>query len=319
MRTMGMTLLVLALAGTAPLRGQEPSRQEVQERIRQLQSEIRDLQRQLGESTRREARAFAVTPRAGQLLRFSTNRAMLGVTVRTERSTRVDSIGAELLSVTPGGPADRAGLRSGDVITTFNGERLPGRYPAAGERESEPGLKLVHLARQLEEGDTVQVQYRRDRETGRATVVAQPVEPEEWFGFDVDPPDVRIEGDRIRDMIGRNFAFSFSDRWLDLELVSLNADLGEYFGTTEGLLVIRPPEESALNLKAGDVILRIGGRTPSSQASAIRILRSYGDGETVEFEIMRQKRRMTVSGTMPDRRQDHDHGPEFEGLVEFRR
>lgn len=315
MFTRALSLVTIALAAAVPASAQqEESRQQLQERLRQLQQEVRELQRRLGEETRREARAYAVTPRAqvGPLIRMSENRAMLGVTVRTERSARVDSIGAELTAVTPGGPADRAGLQSGDVITVFNGERLAGRYPAASERESEPGLKLVHLARELEDGDTVTVEYRRDRDTRKATIVSRRMEPEEWFSFDVQPPDVRIDADRIRDMargMSGNFVFSFSDRWLDMELVSLNADLGEYFGTTDGLLVVRAPEESSLNLKAGDVILKIGGRTPTSQASAVRILRSYGDGENVEFEIMRQKRKVTVTGTMPER----DPEPEFDG------
>ena len=47
----------------------------------------------------------------------------------------------------------------------------------------------------------------------------------------------------------------------DLELAPLNRDLGRYFGTSEGILVINVPEESRLGLKAGDVVLRwMGGR-----------------------------------------------------------
>lgn len=305
--------LALALVSLTPLAAQEPPRSELEERLRQLQSEVRELQRQLNEGRRTETRTLVTprAPRAPMAVRISTNRAMLGVTVRTERSARVDSIGAELSGVTPGGPADRAGLRSGDIIVSFNGERLASRYPAAGEYESEPGMKLVHFARELEEGDTVQVEYRRDRQSAKATIVARRMEPSDWFGITVDPPEVYVETDRLRDMAremgdGR-FAFSFGfDQWLDMELVALNADLGEYFGTTEGLLVVRPPRDAALNLKAGDVIVQIGNRTPTSQASAIRILRSYGAGEQVQFEIMRQKRRQTVTGTVPDRDRDQD-------------
>jgi C-terminal processing protease CtpA/Prc len=316
MYTKALTILAVLLAATQPAVAQQAStqqaretRQQVEERLRELRNELRELERRLNEINRQEGRARVVTPRAwssGPLVRVMTNRAMLGVTVRTDQNPRVDSIGAELSGVTPGGPADRAGLRSGDIITTFNNERLAGRYPAAGEDESEPGMKLVHFARDLEDGDTVEVEYRRGSGSHHATIVAREMDADDWFGYvTVEPPEVRIEADRLREMArgmaGQNWAFSFSDRLLDMDLVSLNAELGEYFGTTDGLLVVRAPQEGSLNLKAGDVILRIGGRTPTSQASVARILRSYDEGETVEIEIMRQKRRMTVTGTIPER------------------
>jgi S1-C subfamily serine protease len=324
MFTRVLTLLALALTATAPVSAQQAgapqqSRREVEDRMRELERELRELQRRLNEINRREGRITRTTPRvwsSGPIVTIAGNRARLGVNVRPDRSTRVDTIGAELLSVTPGGPAEQAGLRSGDIITMFNGERLVGRYPAAGEDESEPAKKLVDFARELEDGDTVEVQYRRGNETRRATIVARELEPEDWYGF-VTLPRMKIDADRIaagtermaRDMAS-GFALAFSDRWLfDMELVALNPELGEYFGTTEGLLVVRAPRDGSLNLKAGDVILRIGGRTPASQASVARILRSYDEGETVEIEIMREKRRMTVTGTMPERgeRFDHEH------------
>ena len=48
-------------------------------------------------------------------------------------------------------------------------------------------------------------------------------------------------------------------RWMDIELVSLNKDLGEYFGTAEGLLVVRqaprrwfgPVRPGSVGLKRG--------------------------------------------------------------------
>ncbi|MGH7612957.1 MAG: PDZ domain-containing protein, partial [Gemmatimonadales bacterium] len=95
-------------------------------------------------------------------------------------------------------------------------------------------------------------------------------------------------------------AFCFGDSWCDLDLVTLNADLGEYFGTREGLLVVKAPADSALPLKGGDVILSIGGRKPTSPAHAMRILRSYDAGEAVSIEIMRHERRQTLSWKVPE-------------------
>jgi C-terminal processing protease CtpA/Prc len=84
-----------------------------------------------------------------------------------------------------------------------------------------------------------------------------------------------------------------------LELADLNTDLGEYFGTKDGVLVLSTPSDSTMPLKAGDVILKIDGREPKSVSQAERILHSYDSGETAKLDIMRKQKRMTVSWTVP--------------------
>ena len=49
------------------------------------------------------------------------------------------------------------------------------------------------------------------------------------------------------------------------------------------------------------MILSIDGREPTSPAHALRIVRSYEPGETMSIEIMRDKRRQTLSVTVPER------------------
>lgn len=322
MRRMWMAVLAMTLVAVAPLLAQQTQQQQqeqrdrerqeradLERRMRELQNELREVQRQLSGALREErVSAIRVTPRASvrvgpRAVVFPRNRARLGVNVDTRRNPARDSIGAELSSVSPGGPAEQAGLRAGDIITTFNGERLTGRYPAAGEYESEPGMKLVHFAQDLDDGDSVQVEYRRGTERQRATIVARELEPENWFNYDftVNPPSFKVEASPMVGEMARSMMFAFADHWLNMELVSLNPELGEYFGTSEGLLVIRAPRDSTINLRSGDVILRIDGRTPSSHSQLMRIFRSYSAGESVQIEIMRQKRRMTVTATIPER------------------
>jgi S1-C subfamily serine protease len=84
----------------------------------------------------------------------------------------------------------------------------------------------------------------------------------------------------------------------ELEVAPLNPDLGAYFGATEGILVIRVPANSSLNLKGGDVILTVDGRKPTNPGSLIRILRSYDGGESIKLEVLRQKQKITVSGKL---------------------
>jgi hypothetical protein len=66
-------------------------------------------------------------------------------------------------------------------------------------------------------------------------------------------------------------------------------------------LVVKAPGDSTLPLKGGDVILAIGGRKPSSPSHAMRILRSYDEGETVALDVMRKEKRLTLSWKVPAR------------------
>jgi S1-C subfamily serine protease len=89
-----------------------------------------------------------------------------------------------------------------------------------------------------------------------------------------------------------------------MELVELDEDLGAYFGTSEGLLVVRAPEDDDLDFRSGDVILDVDGRRPADQSHLVRIMRSYEAGETMHIGIMRNRNRETVSITVPERDSD---------------
>src|SRR5205809_6551479 len=113
-------------------------------------------------------------PRAprGFALSYSDNRGRIGVVVRTDASPESDKLGAKLEAVTPGGPAEKPGLKAGDIITKFNGTGLAG-VKSEDEDESGPGKKLIELARKLAPGDTVQIEYRRGGDTKTATLVPE--------------------------------------------------------------------------------------------------------------------------------------------------
>jgi len=234
---------------------------------------------------------------------FDDHHGRLGVLVSTAANPATDSLGARLEAVTPGGPAAKAGLKAGDVITRFNGTALAGARTDV-EEESGPGRKLVALARALEPGDTVQIEYRRGTEARKTTLVAAEVGG--VMGMRGLPGEMdRVEMREPRGMPflagpeGPGFSFCFGDAWCDMELVNLNPDLGEYFGIKEGILVVKAPADSGLPLKGGDVILAIGGRKPSSASHTMRILRSYEAGETVTIDVMRKQKRTSVTWHVP--------------------
>src|SRR5882672_1882550 len=240
-----------------------------------------------------------VETRDGPFTAFANvNRGRIGVIVDTKANDAGDKVGARIEGISPGGPGEKAGLKAGDVITRFNGTALGGAASEDNER-SGPGLKLINLARELEPGDTAQVEYRRGTDARKVTIVAEdlgggPMEMPGMGNFENMLPKMRMGP-------GNDFEFAFGSPWGGIELVELNPDLGDYFGTREGVLVVSAPEDSTLALKGGDVIVSIGGRKPTSPMQAMRILRSYDPGESVTLDVLRKQKHVTVTWKVPER------------------
>ena len=233
------------------------------------------------------------------------NRGRIGVIVDTRADAAHDKLGARIEGITPSGPAEKAGLKVGDIITRFNGTALGGVQPEDKDSEdSGPGMKLIDLARNLDPGDTVQVEYRRGTDSRKATLVAEDLSHGMAWTGSIEMPEMRgmLENMMPKTPMaeGDAFGWAFGSPWGGIELVQLNPDLGDYFGTRDGVLVVSAPEDSSLALKGGDVIVSIGGRKPSSPMQAMRILRSYDPGETVSLDVLRKQKHVTVSWKVPE-------------------
>lgn len=232
---------------------------------------------------------------------FTFSRPRIGVRVGVTADAEKDKIGARIESVTEDGPAAKAGLKEGDIVTRFNGVALGG-LKADDDDESGPGTRLISLAQKVDPGDTVEVEYRRGSDNRKAKIVASDLGTfsmgRDWK---MQMPDMhgmvmpRMEGmPRMFEGGPGEFRFLSRDQF-GLELTDLNPDLGEYFGAKAGVLVLKTPADSTVPLKAGDVIVSIDGRTPKSEAQAHRILRSYESGETAKVEVIRKQKRLTLS------------------------
>jgi S1-C subfamily serine protease len=256
---------------------------------------------------RRRGMTVTVNPGAGFQVE---RRGRLGINVDIRPDASRDSVGARVAGVTPGGAAERAGVQTGDVITRLNGTRLTAADNASSEdgdaEQSRPALRLLRIASRLEPGDTVRLDVRRDSRPMTFTFTAEASDVDRIVQrFRIPGPGGETEpGGSIFQSLpgmedGSMRVFAFGSPVADLELVKVNAGLGEYFGTTEGLLVVDVGQDTALGLRAGDVILSIGGRRATTPPQAMRILGTYEANESVAFEVMRQKHRVTVNGKMP--------------------
>jgi S1-C subfamily serine protease len=272
--------------------------ERVEERLRSSQRALEERERELVraraelEEAARDVARLSVVPGTVSAVRVGgdARRAALGITlVDAER-------GALVTSVTPNGPAAQAGVQTGDIVVAVDETPL-------ADGEGSPSRQLEAHMRAVEPGRTVTLEVTRDGQARSIEITARENDP---FVFAFGQPFgarghevLTVPGTRAG---GRDFfrlVTPFTAPWRDMELLPLTEQLGRYFGTAEGLLVVRAPESDAIGLEDGDVILTIGGRTPSSPEHAMRILASFETGETLELAIMREQGRRTLEYTIP--------------------
>ena len=219
-------------------------------------------------------------------------RAVLGIQLQAEPSAARQ--GATVIGVSPGGPAADAGVAAGDVIVALNGAPITG--PDAGRQVVE------HMAT-VQPDSKVVLKVMRDGKPKEFQVTPRANVTDFFLGFNGpggfnapwQPIETRPGGP---EGVGAIFE--------GMELADLSPALGAYFGTRQGVLVIRVPHDGEfLKLQDGDVILNIDGRMPENGSHAARILRSYQPGEKIHLKVMRQKKALELDATLPE----HRHGP----------
>jgi membrane-associated protease RseP (regulator of RpoE activity) len=258
--------------------------EEARKRLDEAAREVAELSTQLGG----EANRMVFIERGGP------RRAMLGVQIDGDKD------GARVLSVSPGGPAEEAGIKDGDIIVAIDGKKIGGENA---------GRAVVDEMRNVKPDQKVKVVVLRSGKKHDYVVVARPFAMPGNRVFNMRLPD----GAPIVGAFGSghgpigpgvpqvyHFRRFVQGEFEGLELASITPKLGSYFGTNSGVLVVQAPQNDALKLEDGDVIQAIDGRKPEDGAHALRILRSYKPGEKLTLDVLRQRKPLKLAITMPD-------------------
>jgi len=291
-RALGALLAsAIALAATTQVSAAAatPDKAQLQKELDDARSRLDDAARDVADISRQlygdDMQGAPMPPPGGK-----PRGAMLGINIGGSPDL---AEGVEVMGVSPSGPAAAAGLKTGDVIVAIDGKPLK----RSGDRAA--GRQLVEQMRSTQPGQKVKVDYLRDGKKLSTTVTTVAAEP----------PLARMLREHMPLLEGMQIPPEFQDMmhpggrgFRALELVPITPRLGQYFGTDKGLLVIKapPPAPGAAGLEEGDVILTVGGRTPENPRHAFRILGSYQPGEKVKFEVLRQRKRLTLDVQMPD-------------------
>jgi S1-C subfamily serine protease len=290
----------------------------------EARKELADLRAQMQELSRKMATLSTELGEGGPrsyAYRYIGNpdRALIGVVLAN------DDKGVRVSGVTPDGPAARAGLRDGDILTAIDGKAIG----KSGDARSE-------LAN-LKDGQEVTIAYARGDQKGTVKIAAQRREAWNWPMLMNDDPEhpflpkdfneriradveraqrdaervyerdherteqqvERATHDAMKHVPSERMISRMAMPWWGLSLAPLNADLGRYFGTDKGVLVIAADNDSLPGIRAGDVITNVAGETVNRPEDALRALRDQDSGKDVAIKLLRDHKTLALNMKAP--------------------
>jgi serine protease Do len=213
----------------------------------------------------------------------------IGVSVRdveaadAQRAQLPAPSGAYVQEVRQDSPAASAGFRSGDIIMSFDGERVRG------------ARHLVRLVEETPSGRSVEAAVQREGQRVTLNVTAQSGATRLDLGGDPLVAQLVRRGDTP--LVDAFRAFGEPGR-LGVGVQELTDQLETYFGASSGVLVTRVEPgtpAAAAGLTAGDVITRVNGQAVGSVGELRRQLAGVSGEATLTVVRERQERTLTVT------------------------
>ncbi len=220
-----------------------------------------------------------------------------------------DVHGVEITRVEDGSPAAKAGLRVGDVVLEYNGQRVEGMEQFGRfVRETPVGREVKLLVSRDGKQQTVPVTIgvRRDMLRSGEWNVGNPPGDMGQFQFNM-PGIIMPEMPEIpRIMVNAR------NRVLGVEAESLSSQLAEFFGVKDGVLVRSVLKDSAAakaGVKAGDVITKVDGEAVASPAELSNAIRAARTKAAFPLQIVRDRKEMTLSVAVEKARTEERASP----------
>lgn len=290
---LALSAFAVQAAPAAPPPPTAAEQAKLQQEFEQLQKQMQVLGARMGELAEK---MHANTPRVyAYRIMANPNRGMLGLVMMPGEK------GLNVVGVTPGSAAEKAGIKAGDLIVAVDGKPV-----AKGKGERPMGA--LH---DLKVGQKVKLKLENDGKVRRVQVTAQRGQAADWpnsmvrqfewhdkNGENVERIiiNARRKIDRMR--AEHPMMFIRTPFW-GLNLASLNKDLGSYFGTDKGALVLSGDSKRYPGLEAGDVITRVDGNNVDGPEDVMRALHEHkGKGEA-KITVRRHNRMRSIMMKVP--------------------
>ncbi len=237
-----------------------------------------------------------------------SSKAHLGVYMQEldkdlRKEFKYDGDGVLVTDIMDDSSADDAGIKSGDIIITFNGEKTT------------TGSVLRNLVGKIAPNDKVTIKLFRDGKSIDVKVTMKEKEENEHSWKD--------SGDFHkwnRWMKPHKWIQVHKENrpWLGIHMQEVSDQLAAYFKVKAGVLITEVMKESPAakaDLKAGDVIISFGDAALEDPEDLHDSLEDHKAGDEIKLKVMREGKEILKSVTLgePNEGEDEDFSVSFEG------
>jgi serine protease Do len=306
MRTWTFVAAGLVLAAVAPTAsvlpdtGAAPAQQQQQQQQKSPGTERRDEDR----DTRNVQRHVRI---------LGGRDVQIGVTIRDLEGDQARTMnGAAVSDVREESPAAKAGIKAGDVIVEFDGERVrSARHLSRIVGETAAGKAVTAVVER--EGRRVDLQVTPEAGMALSDGDFHFRVPDRAFEFNA--PNFRFDGPAMRELFEEHgergapdvMVQTYGRGRLGIGIQDLPPQLAEYFGTKDGVLVTSVEADSPAakaGLKAGDVITAVGDTPVSSPSDLMRVVRRAAEGSDLSITYTREKKSAKATATIENRERE---------------
>jgi C-terminal processing protease CtpA/Prc len=253
---------------------------------------------------------------------FGMGGSRVGMVVRDVEAADVTkeklagTAGAVVTEVVKESAAQKAGVKAGDVVTSFDGERVRSARQLERLVEETPAGRTVKVALQRagapvtlditpEAPKLTQVMPGMPGEGGDVFHWKRaPGQGPDWEGAPGMPFKFELPAGRFH--LDDEMLLGASRGRLGVRVQDLSEELAGYFGVKSGVLVAGVEAETPAakaGIKAGDVITAVNGQAITEPGELRREVAKVEDGKTADLSVTRDKKPLTLKVEVTARNQ----------------
>lgn len=239
--------------------------------------------------------SFDMSPHKGmQLFKFPDNGSMLpagGSAVLGVITEKLEAAGATIKTVAPESAAEKAGLKTGDVITKVNDDKI-----------NEP-KDLFEKIGTFKPGDKITITYLRNKKPSTATATLGKRDQEEMNQFNMIPRGG--QGNNFFDLLPPNRGQDFNDPFERFNGSSQGPKLGLYVQDTEkeegaAVLEVKPGSVAEkAGFKPADIITQMAGNAVKNAKDVTAAYRENKGKSTITATVKRDGKSQTLEIKIP--------------------